>query len=684
MTEKHLYDKVISVTLYQKEVPQKTIRVSRPLSYGETKVKGKRIVYGTGADEMKHTATGYEYAVTATIEFYEGDSYYTYQNTKNGKDRYVKHIANGPLYKYDTMDDMKKGLHPDGSLMQTGDRLYVIEGRKRWTAVVTGSESGFTKEQVVNERYQERLKIECPESGLKPDITFSVSLLPGQNCYKATLKIRNLNIKNADIRLWDKMEVVAGYRNGGKARFTCPIFSSYIESPNPDGITVFEGITVGAMEHTMFDTLIELHFNQSEIPLGDLIVQTAKGIMDGIKVASSIPKEWESLTIHMSPQVVYAENGLAVLNWLQSTVSTIIEEQTQKESSVHVQLLDGTLSISVINGPNKVSVATDSIVQLNMVSGATFNGTALTVEAPWNPELKPGDLFYMPPQFIQGSRLPNVLDKSLFTNEDNLYRALTMSIVFGTTDGNNKMAILAVPAQFAGQTSFYRTTEMLPEDYAALKTAELEIDKKRARPIHVGTLSGVDKAALEVAETTTGVSMFDKHKQLPGFSFTSLTIDSPVTGSCLSVIGQYYCYDYTNGPRLDSSSKGTSKPSGRYYVPIDDLGKISSKAAAHPQYGGIPCATLWWPLIAIATYWRWKEEEVSGTSNNWMHINLDNPDFIINGKALYIPVFSDYNVLRTVKDVYKDAYNDYKEKYPSYSIQWRAMYYMLGGTDDLG
>lgn len=682
MLEKYLYDKVISVTLYQKEVPQKTIRVSRPLSYGETKVKGKKLLYSSvSGDTVRRYASKMQRATIATIEFYEGSSYYTRTNNTGKKDRYVKHVANGPLYKYDTMDEMKKGLHPDGSLMQTGDRLYVIEGRKRWTVVVTGSESGFTTEQVVNERYQEQLKIECPESSLKPDMTFSVNLLPGQNCYKAVLKIRNLNIKNADIRLWDKMEIVAGYRNGSKALFSCPIFSSYIESPNPDGVTVFEGITVGAMESTMFDTRIEIRFNQSEIPLGNLIIQTAKGIMDGIKVASSIPKEWESLVIHMSPQVVYAENGLAVLNWLQSTVSTIISEHTHGKSSVHVQLLDGTLGISVINGPNKISIPTDSTVQLNMVSGATFNGTALTVEAPWNPELKPGGLFYMPPQFIQGSRLPNVLDKSLFTNEDNLYRVLTMSIVFGTVDNNNKMVILAVPAQFAGQASFYRTTEMLPEDYAALKTAELEIDEKRALSIEVGTLSGVDKAALEVAKTTTELSMFDKHKQLPGFSFMSLTIDSPVTGYCLSMISEYYCYDYANGPKLISGQKGTSKPCGRYYIPVEEL---KGKAASYPQNEGIPCARLWWPLIAIATYWRWKEEEASGMSNNWMHINPDNPDFIINGKALCIPVFSDYSALRAIKDVYKDAYLDYKEKYPSYSTSWRAMYYMLGGIDDCG
>lgn len=682
MIEKSLYDKVISVTLYKrKDTKIRSIKVYKTRGYGETHVKGKKVLFSNGKEDIDK-ATGF--AVTSMIEFYEGSSYYTYSNPKKGKDRYVKHVATGPLYKYNTMDDMKKGVHPDGSLMQTGDRAYVIENRSRWTAVVTGSEEALLDSQVTSEGYRETLSIECPISGLKPDMSFSVNLLPGQNCYKAVLKIRNLNIHNADIRLWDKMEIVAGYREGSKARFVCPIFSSYIESPNPDGITVFEGITVGQVDTMMYDSLLEIHFNQEKMTLISMISQVARGIMDGINVHSTLPDDLNQLEITISKQVVYAENGFAVLNWLQTTVSSIIEEHTYGQASVLVQLINSDLNIMVLNGPNRPASLDENVISLRMVSGATFNGTALTVEAPWDPALKPGDLFYMPPQFIQGSHLPNVLEPAAYVNEDNLYRALTMSISFGTTDGNNKMSILAVPAQYAGQISLNRTTEMLPEDYAALKTAELEYLKNGAKAIPVGEISNVEKTAMKVVEKKTGVSMFDAHKTLPGFaSFESLTIDSEITGSCLSVIGQYYCYKWDRGPKLNED-KGTSKPAGRYHIPIPQLKDISALAAAHPQSNGIPCHTLWWPLIAIATYWKWQEDELSGKSHNWMHINLDNPDYLVNGKSLYIPVFTDYSALRSIKNVYKDAYNDYKEKYPSYSIQWRAMYYLLGGTDDLG
>ena len=688
MLNQVLYDRIISVTLYKKAVSQqRTIQVHRSMGYGETRVQGRKVLFSKGAnDHDKNTG----HALNTSILFYEGSSYYTYSNFKNRKGRYVRHKATGPLYKFNTMDEMKRGIHPDGSLMQTGDRAYILETRKTWTAVVTGSAEALLDSTVTSEGYRETLTIVCPDKGLKPDMLFSVNLLPGQNCYKAVLKIRNLNIKSADIRMWDKMEIIAGYRSGSTARFICPIFASYIESPNPDGITVFEGITVGQLESQMFDKAIEIVFAQDHVTLDSLIRSVADGIMSGLNVVSTLPKEYETLEVTISKQSVYAENGLAVLNWLQSTVASIVEEQSGGKSSALVQLMGNELNVLIISGDNAIPFSTEKIISLNMVSGATFNGTALTVEAPWNPGLKPGALFYMPPQFIQGSHLPNVLNESNYRNKDNLYRVLTMSIIFGTTDGNNKMSVLAVPAQYAGQSSITQTTEMLPEQYAALKTAEREIVNGKELTIRVGETNGVETAAMEIVTKKTGISMFDAHKNLPGFAFTALTVnstgtkDDEDTGNCLSVIGEYYCCRYRNGPRLNMKKTGTAADCGRYRMSRDELENVSALAATHPQNEGIPCYTLWWPLIAVATYWRWQEDEASGMSNNWMHIDLSNPDYLVNKKALYVPVFNGYEALRGVKDIYKDAYNDYKEKYPSYSAQWRAMYYMLGGTDDLG
>lgn len=687
MVSNLLYDKVISVTLVKKETQQRTVRVHKAMGYGETRVKGRRVLFSSSKNDdiVTDPVTGMDHSVTATITFYEGNSYFTYSGYKKDKDRYVRHIAKGPLYKYSTMEEMQKGVHPDGSLMKTGDRAYVTETRKTWSVVVTGTEEALLDSTVSSIDYKEKLTIECPDSGMKPDMTFSVSLLPNQNCYKAVLRIRNLNIRNADIRLWDSMEITAGYRTGPKAKFICPIFASYIESPNPDGITVFEGITVGRVESMLNDRAIEINFVQESITLDDLIRGAADCIMEGMAVDSAIPADLSSKVITVSKQKVYAENGLAVLNWLQVTVAKAVEELSHGQCSVLVQLDNQdkpSLSIIVLNGENVVPVSTENIIDLRMVSGATFNGTALTVEAPWNPGLHPGELFYMSPQFIQGSHLPNVLDEVSYKNVDNLYRTLTMSISFGTTDNTNKMTILAVPAQYAGETSIRQTTDMTPEMYAALKVSEREIEKGNLIRKEIGKASGVERAAMEVVAKETGVTMFDAHKNLPGFAFMNMNIDAGRTGNCLSLIGEYYCFVTENGPRLDSSVKGTSGKAGRYYKTVEEL-KNNAKALEHFQSTGIPCSTLWWPLIAIATYWRWQEDKSSGVSNNWMHINLDNPDFLTDGKALLIPIFSSYEALTGIKDVYKDAYKDYKDKYPSYSLQWRAMYYMLGGTDDL-
>ena len=484
------------------------------------------------------------------------------------------------------------------------------------------------------------------------------------------------------------MVITAGYRTGTKVIYNCPIFTSYIESPNPDGITVFEGLTVGSAEDVLTDRYLAIDFVQEDITLERLIRDVAKGISDNIQVELALGKVYTQQMLKVTKQRVYAQNGMAVLNWLQTFVSEYVAAATGNETTVLVQLIDNTLSVIAINGVNETPQLLENVVNLDMVTGASFAGTALTVIAPWNPSLRPGDLFFMPPQFINGSKLPNSISITDYRNEHNLYRALTISVEFATVESTNKMTILAVPAQWAGRLPDNKTTEMPADVYGEIIT---EIYQRTNKPVEVGDLGQVELFDLRDAkqEQKTGIDFIDNSENILSIwdSWTSVT-QRAGTGSCISMIARFYLYTMIGGPSL-VEGKGNNRERS-YYEDKEWLQKnVGKLPVTYFQNTGISGQYLWWPLITAATYWRRKKDIEAGVNHNWTKIYLNNPDFIQEGKSVYIPQFpegswrSNRSKFIKVRDIWKDAYNSYKDLYGDSCKIWRAMYYYLGGTDEL-
>jgi hypothetical protein len=646
-----------------------------------------------------------EYNINSGIEFYEGTNPKIFMGYKWKKGKevavYKRVKFSGAAYTVPTIQQMTSGISVEGNIFKTGDRIRVTEDKSVWTAFV---HEGFQEAMIVGydqeiiEEPAETLTLECTDSGMKPDMSLSINLLPGQNCYGTVLKIRNLNLDSVDIRQWSRMRITAGYRTGKKATFICPIFASYIEAPNPDGITTFEGITVGQAEDVLNDQYIEIHFVKEEMDLDTLIRGVAPAISSNIRVEISIgddivkANEKRTNLIKVKKQTVYAKNGLAVLNWLQSTVSAFVAEITRNDddtyTSVFMQLIDNTLEVLALNGPNKMPEKVETVVNLDMVTGATFNGTALTVEAPWNPDLEPGGLFYMPPEFIYGSKLPNVLPTEDYRNEDNLYRALTMSVSFASVEGTNKMSVLAIPAQWAGELPRNKTTEMRGDIFARTLSNNMKVTGK---PVYVGGDGDVDATDINnvnIAETTNK-SMFDEGKGIIAAmggagSWTEVSIDV-TKGNCLSMLIEYYLFKDPSGPKLVPDTKGTASEAA-YYKKYEEF-KNYPKAQQYFQTTGCKASIVWWPIVTVGTYWKAQMDSKAGANHNWNTVSLTNPNLIQEGKRLYIPVFTSWSSLesrlKAIKDVWKYAYLEYGELYPNLCRVWRAMYYYLGGTDEL-
>lgn len=710
MLSQILYDKEISVTLYR---PPKTSHATYTTQvvqgYSETVLNGKRLLYSVQESSEGDKSLSGESPSSASIQFYESSItkvFVGYQDLPDGTTKAVfKRIKySGKTHTVDTIAQMKAGFSKEGALFRSGDRVRVKEDKSLWSVFADQDFQGKEIETVVKEETitepAETLKIKCTNTGLKPDMALSINLLPGQNCYGAILKIRNLNLDSVDIRQWTRMVITAGYRTGPKARYTCPIFTSYIESPNPDGITTFEGITVGSAEDVLNNQPVEIIFNETTMDLDTLIHQVAPAISTDIKVEISagdaIMKANEKRTnlITVPKQTVYAQNGMAVLNWLHSTVSKFVEEmekdkETGERTSIFMQLIGNTLEVIALNGPNKMPSKVARVVNLDMVTGATFNGTALTVEAPWNPDLQPGGLFYMPPEFIYGSKLPNILATEDYRNDDNLYRALTMSVSFASVEATNKMTVLAVPAQWAGELPESRATNLRGDLFAAAIAAGAP---SAERSIKVGNTGEKDASKVNDVkkQDATNKNMFDNFEDIIDKWGRTLWVNEKIDvtkGYCLSNIIEYYLFESDRGPHLIPGSKGEGNDAA-YWKSKKDFQKDGNKLAeTFFQDAGCKANVVWWPLVVVGTYWKKKIDDRAGAGNNWDNISITNPNLIHEGKDLYIPSFTDWgsmiSKLKQVKDLWKFAYQEYKDLYPDLRKTWRAMYYYLGGTSEL-
>ena len=701
MNNQILYDKIISVTLYS---PPHTVTAKYTTQivrgYGETVISNKKVLYNYTGTTEKYIPIGGKTPVSTGIEFYQGKVYKVftgYRTDQSGKEKavYKSVYGNGNIYFVDTIEQMKTGRASNGNIFQTGDRIRVKEDNSVWTAVTREGFQGYDADKQTSvetiEEDAETLVLNCTNNGIKPDMSLSINLLPGQNCYNAILKVRNLNLESKDIRKWSRMVITAGYRTGATATYTCPIFASYIEEPNPDGITVFEGITVGVAEGVLNNRYTEIRFLQEKMRLIDLTEQVARGISDSITVECAIDDEIMNREITMSKQTVYAQNGAAILSWLQTTISQFIQnisEEDGEKISAFLQLVDNKLQIIALNGPNKKPEIIENIISLDMVSGATFNGTALTVVAPWNPALQPGNLFYMPPEFINGSKLPNVLPTEDYRNDDNLYRALTMSVNFASVENTNKMEILAVPAQWAGQIPSDRTTSMRA-DTLAQTLAKNITDQNIIRVGNTGTTKAGDVNNIDT-KGDTGKNTFDKNENVIDLWGTWTSVNTDVAkGNCLSMILEYYFFDDPNGPHLKANQKGIQDESAYYRNRQYFTNENNARALSHFQNSGCKANTLWWPLTMVGTYWIKRKSDKENVSNNWAEVNILNPDQIPENRALYIPVWAgswdaQLTKLKKIKDIWKWAYLEYAELYGPLSVMWRAMYYYLGGQDDIG
>lgn len=531
------------------------------------------------------------------------------------------------------------------------------------------------------------LSITPSSSGLKPDIELEISLLPQQLCYQATVRIKNF-MYVPNIREYEYMSVEAGYYRGPSftpfkqvQKFNISIFTSYQESPNPDGVTVFKGLTVGNTCSYLINRSIHVKV-YGETTVKNLIEKVALGASGEqyateyytknnanlIKVLNYIPAELNASKISLSRGLT-GDNGLALLSDLYYTLYDFFK----KDGLTYIQQFNnGTLTAGILGWDPRLTV-TESVLPIISVYSASFNAQLLTILAPWDPLAEPGRVVRISTNYFNGNMAPNTLGNlrepaqlgvptaAELKSGEGLYRILTSKINFDTCGNTNKMELMLLPINYAKE-----------EEVGSPPTATYEkLVKSKEKALEVVIGIDGDKKDTErlFASGVKGSYSYTEETLLVGTTFTALA-------------NKYYgTEDFEDFYILKS------KYNKEMVETIKDDGSLVM--FKWPSiHRGINVGRSWaWPLILAATYTAYK----SGSPE--YKVDLKDPDTLPAGTKVRIPVLPSSNddavaQLAADKDLFKamgDYYIDYinnssKPWAKEHAVKAYNMYLLAGGT----
>lgn len=639
----------------------------------------------------------------------------------------VVYMARGTTHSVPSMEELRKGYSKSGTPYSQGDIIRVMSEGTIWnvtevvyrkkssgrsasalrapiTSITDVTKTGFAVVSTAP-NFTDVFSIRCPSSKRKPDMTFTVKQIPGQICFNATLSIRNLVLGSINIREWGTMIVRAGYRGGPSEMFQCPIFTSYIQTPNPDGVTVFEGLTTGAVTGVLNEKPVIATFESENPTVRMLLDAMGPALGTGVTVDNALPEKILDLRVPAlkGTRMQYG-NTLSMLNGIQEILSTLVRT-LYPETMIVVQLIQASVKVYWLNGDDDLQAAqlAEHVVSLDAVKGCSFSGPVLTVKAAWNPQLNPGNIFYMPSSFYSGSKVPNNMPRATFIDKANLYRILTMDVAFGTVDNNNEMTITALPTMYMDNSALSGADKSL-SSYDLEQVLQAQIEDEDTSVIHIRIGEAAGETFNSVVQSKTGNQLFDNNtnayakasaaglnpQELVEDTTTVDTDNGALIRTCLSNIALYYYWYDPKGPKMDRKKKGKDGTCGRFFVELDELKKTLPEGVSLMQVykqDGIPVWVIAVPLIALFTYWM-HEQEKNNSVNPWDIVTPSTIGKIHgNGKKLMVPQFNaGYDGLKSLKDIFRDAYLTYKDddNYSGWAREcWYPVYYMLGGTEVL-
>lgn len=543
----------------------------------------------------------------------------------------------------------------------------------------------------------EAITIKCPDYGIKPTIAVTVNEIPGSSCYKLILKIYNLDLP-VDIRTIKQLRVTMGYRTHSTLKtYDCPVFTSYIESPNPDGVTVFECLCVGNTHVFSVNGPIIIRYLGGKITIAEFISKIAAvlGLTDEncLLNETSDSKGFNSLQMSLNKMETYAESGQSLIQWAQEIIQQRIAvslgfvagARNGAEAEypvVCMRVFNGKLVTFCINAPNN-DVKTDwtKIPVLDSVKGAVFSGPVLTLNTLWIPEIYPGSIFKCDISIFNGAGTPNNITLSALGigasvgSTQGLYRVITMSVVFSTNGSDNEMQLLAVPLHYMMDQATEEQQTRITFDQYLTDAMDLYVNEKAkicelgtadVDAEEVSTVTESEEVSEETVEETTTetletTELTDEQKTQKEAQVTSEYVDKINTLFSLTLPSDI-SYGTLTMTRLDSIPQMCGKlynwntllhvytlSTGEYCWQLTEPENgISPYYVMRRQLNAVP--DCFWVLVSLKTH------ELSKSDSNYADLDiLKNPGSTYPGKKLAFPIFTSLTQLKACRKIFATA-----------------------------
>lgn len=328
--------------------------------------------------------------------------------------------------------------------------------------------------------------LKTPEHGLKPNIRFSWSRVPGNFTYNCKLEVINLFISESwyDVT---HIEVEAGYFKASKQSFSCHVFSTYRPDAGPDSSTVFECIVASATAGLMDAQPYILKI----VKEGYTVESTLKGIAKQMSMKCCTYLDPAIYSMPFSEQSIEESfsNGYQLWNYVYANLAGKAKSRGctlqlivfDKEIIFFMKDATGKLVTGQAHTAEGEQKGLEIPALLNVLD-ATYTSGTLTVTAPWTPNIYPGAVFYADPQRYTGSKaFPNMVRaQGTYKDETNLFYVITQDVVFETTGNRNQMKLLAVKASNSPQGSLQEIWKVGKDEDAKAEIGYKELAKKIA------------------------------------------------------------------------------------------------------------------------------------------------------------------------------------------------------------
>jgi hypothetical protein len=462
---------------------------------------------------------------------------------------------------------------------------------------------------------------EDTRTGLKTSAHIEFSLKPELLVHEVTVSIDNF-VPDIDISEFAMLRIKAGYNKPTPVykEMDCPIFSSAVEEPNPNGRTVFHCLAAGWMDaQFLSDQPVTITFNTDK--------PSIKQIIDGFAEALPFPIRnmvdetvLERTVIIRSGSKYYANNQLQALSWLQTFLDNL---NTQGIVDVKNKLIMQTTNTACfiyqlgIMSPKDIQ----DIVELYQVNIVNFQPGLINVTAPWNVNVTPGSVVALSPHFYKGriGGNPAITKQTLDTS--NIYRVIMMEVKFSSVANENRMDLLLTRLDNKSDLGQTSTDENMSAFTIEVTKSIKQKEVKAPMPIVIGSPHEVAK----VIETPI-VEVRKMSEKLPD-DFTKDAVGYLIKkNDALELIARNHWCTFDLDTREETNG---------FIIPPKMPTAVSSL-----KPGSSISRRHFWPLILLATV-KIKDSGVKNPDGGDFNDFSKDPDNIRQGKWVYVPKLPD-------------------------------------------